>query len=151
MLNLLGYTSLFTIGPNLYICRLGPLVGHWTMRYEAKNKYFKSLATRLGNFINLPYSLAMHHQQLQCYYNLNKEVIGHELEVGPGDTVSADILQNLGIFLLNTEIPYRYVSSVSPPPPPIVFYYSVGVYVYMSYYYYCSTRWVKVEGVEYRR
>ena len=65
----------------------------------------------------------MRHQQLQCYYNLNKEVIGHELEVGPGDTVSADILQNLGIFLLNTEIPYRYVSSVSLllPPPQLSF------------------------------
>ena len=122
------------------------------MRYEAKNNYFKNLSTRHGNFINLPYSLAICHQLLQCYYNLNKEVIGHELEVGFGDTVSADILQNLGICLLNTEIAYRYVSSGSPPPT--VFYYSdysVGVYVYMSYYYYCSTRWVKVEGVEYRR
>ena len=75
------------------------------MRYEAKNK---SLATRLGNFINLPYSLAMRHQQLQCY----KEVIGHELEVGPGDTVSTDILWNMGMSLSNTDTPYRYVSIV---------------------------------------
>lgn len=87
------------------------------MRYEAKNKYFKSLATRLGNFINLPYSLAMRHQQLQCYYNLNKEVIGHELEVGPGDTVSTDILRNMGMSLSNTDTPYRYVSLVIQTPP----------------------------------
>ena len=73
------------------------------------------MAARLGNFINLPYSLAMRHQQLQCYYNLNKEIIGHELEVGPGDTVSADILRNLGMSLLSTEIPYRYIMSVLPP------------------------------------
>ena len=86
------------------------------MRYEAKNKYFKSLATRLGNFINLPYSLAMRHQQLQCYYNLNKEVIGHELEVGPGDTVSADTLRNIGMSLSNTETSYRYVSLVIQSP-----------------------------------
>ena len=83
------------------------------MRYEAKNKYFKSLATRLGNFTNLPYSLAMRHQQLQCYYKQevigSKEVIGQELEVGPGDTVSADILRNLGMSLLTTQIPYRYI------------------------------------------
>ena len=87
----------------LLICRLGPLICNWTMRFEAKNKYFKSLATRLGNFINLPYSLAMRHQQLQCYYNLNKEVISHELEVGPGGTVSADILRNLGMSMLSTD------------------------------------------------
>ena len=85
------------------------------MRYEAKNKYFKSLATRLGNFINLPYFLAMRHQQLQCYYNLN-EVIGHELEVGPGDTVSANTLRNIGMSLSNTETPYRYISLVIQSP-----------------------------------
>ena len=106
------------------------------MRYEAKNKYFKSLATRLGNFINLPYSLTMHHQQLQCYYNLNMEVVGHELEVGPGDTVSADILQNFGMSLLSTEIPCRYISSVVPLIVFIALLMLPGIYSYMFYYYY---------------
>ena len=49
----------------------GPLVHHWTMRFEAKHGYFKRLAQSLGNFINLPHSLAMRHQHLQCYWSTN--------------------------------------------------------------------------------
>ena len=30
--------------------RYGPLVRHWTMRYEAKHSYFKRLARSMGNF-----------------------------------------------------------------------------------------------------
>jgi len=37
------------------------------MRYEAKHQYFKSLATHMGNFINITYSLAMRQQSNQCY------------------------------------------------------------------------------------
>lgn len=69
--------------------RFGPLIRHWTMRYEAKHSYFKRLAQVLGkcsynvsmsilmianppgNFINLPYSLAMRHQQLQCHLRVS--------------------------------------------------------------------------------
>ena len=52
---------------NTSVCRYGPLLRHWTMRYEAKHCYFKKLAHSMGNFINLPYSLAMRHQQHQCF------------------------------------------------------------------------------------
>ena len=31
----------------------------WTMRFKAKHQYFKSLASRMGNFINITYSLAV--------------------------------------------------------------------------------------------
>lgn len=34
------------------------------MRYEAKHSYFKKLISNIGNFINLPYTLAMRHQKL---------------------------------------------------------------------------------------
>ena len=44
----------------------GPLVRHWTMRYAAKHSYFKHLAQSMGNFINIEFSLATHHQLLQC-------------------------------------------------------------------------------------
>ena len=65
--------------------RYGPLVRHWTIRYEAKHAYFKGLAQSMGNFINLPYSLAMRHQQLQCYLSMNGgELPGVGLDVGPG-------------------------------------------------------------------
>ena len=74
---------------------------------EAKNKYIKGLAVRLSNFINCLYTLAMRHQQLQCYYNLNNEVISKELEVGPSDGISTDVLQNLGVEVSVADIPYR--------------------------------------------
>ena len=45
---------------------LGSLVRYWTMRYKAKHQYFKSLATQMGNFINVTFSLAMRQQSNQC-------------------------------------------------------------------------------------
>ena len=65
-------------------CRFGPLVRHWTMRYEAKHSYFKKLAQSMGNFINIAYSLAMRHQQLECYHNAYSFIGAHDLEIGPG-------------------------------------------------------------------
>ena len=47
--------------------RIGPLVRQWTMRFEAKHQYLKSLATRMGNYINVCYSLAVRHQSYLCY------------------------------------------------------------------------------------
>jgi len=41
----------------------------------------------MGNFVNVPYSLAMRHQLYQCYLNLNTERLPgwtHNLDVGPG-------------------------------------------------------------------
>ena len=71
----------------LFYLRYGPLVRHWTMRYEAKHAYFKRLAQSMGNFINLPYSLAMRHQQLQCYYAANYQEIDENcLDFEPCDT-----------------------------------------------------------------
>ena len=37
------------------------------MRFEAKHQYLKALATRIGNYINICYSLAVRHQSYQCY------------------------------------------------------------------------------------
>ena len=66
-------------------CRFGPLVRQWTMRYEAKHNYFKKLSQRLGNFINLPWSLSTRHQQWSCYQWLNNKQIGSgSPEFGPG-------------------------------------------------------------------
>ena len=80
-----GPSRILNLFAGLSIFRFGPLVRHWTMRYEAKHSYFKQLAQSMGNFINLPYSLAMRHQQLQCYWSINdKEIPGTGLTVGPG-------------------------------------------------------------------
>ena len=44
------------------------------MRFEAKHRYFKWLATYIGNFKNVAYTMATRHQGQQCYYsNVNKE------------------------------------------------------------------------------
>lgn len=62
---------------------------YWTMRYEAKHSYFKKLAQAMGNFINLPYSLAMRHQQLECFNNVNvKDIPGDDMEIGPGSYIN---------------------------------------------------------------
>ena len=73
----------------MFIYRFGPLVRHWTMRYEAKHSYFKQLAQSMGNFVNAPYSLAMRHQLYQCYLNLNGNDLpgwthAQNVEAGPG-------------------------------------------------------------------
>ena len=66
------------------LCRFGPLVRHWMMRFEARDRYFKRLAVQLGNIINVAYSLAMRHQRLKCYHSLEKTTIeGEEVEIGP--------------------------------------------------------------------
>ena len=68
------------------------------MRYEAKYSYFKKLAQSMGNFINLPYSLAMRHQLLQCYNSTNDaDVLGAGLTVGPGTNHMVHIEYSLAI------------------------------------------------------
>jgi len=46
-----------------FVCtyRFGPLINHWTARFEAKHKYFKHLANVIGNFANVCYSLTLRH------------------------------------------------------------------------------------------
>ena len=86
----------------VYFYRFGPLVRHWTMRYEAKHSYFKRLTQSVNNFINLPYSLASRHQQYQCYLNTNtKELPGcvDDIDVGPGDI-------NFVLLFVVMHVPY---------------------------------------------
>ena len=80
---------------SLRTCRFGPLVRAWTMRFEARHKYFKRLAVQLGNFINIGFSLAMRHQRLQCYHQLSNTLEGEELEIGPGTMIAAEAVDGL--------------------------------------------------------
>ena len=71
-----------------FFFRVGPLIRHWTMRYEAKHQYFKHLASTMGNYINICYSLAMRHQCLQCYLHASGAVVHtDDQEVGNGTCV----------------------------------------------------------------
>ena len=73
--------------------RFGPLINHWTTRFEAKHKYFKNLANVMGNYTNICYSLALRHQLQHCYLSLNNETLpGEENEVGPGDVYDMNIV-----------------------------------------------------------
>lgn len=83
--------------------RFGPLVRHWTMRFEAKHSYFKQLAHSMGNFVNITYSLATRHQHYQCYLNLNTEELPgyeHNMEVGPGWILFSLILIVLCLYVV---------------------------------------------------
>ena len=58
------------------LCRIGPLIRHWCMWYEAKHSYFKRLAKNAWNFRNIGKTLVSRHQWLMCYY-LNSAEVGH--------------------------------------------------------------------------
>ena len=53
---------------HIYVCRYGPLVRFWCMRFEGKHNMFKDLAHRVKNFKNIPKTMAFRHQELVCYY-----------------------------------------------------------------------------------
>ncbi len=65
------------------------------MRFEARHRYFKRLALQLGNFINIPFTLAMRHQKLQCYHQLSDTLEGEEVDIGPGHTILAKAIEGL--------------------------------------------------------
>ena len=66
-------------------CRFGPLVRHWTMRYEAKHNYLKKMGQNVGNYINISWTLAMRHQYLQCYNSISGDKLFEtKPEIGPG-------------------------------------------------------------------
>ena len=50
-----------------FTIRFGPMKRTWCMRFEAKHRYFKRLATYIGNYKNVAYTLATRHQGQQCY------------------------------------------------------------------------------------
>lgn len=58
------------------------MVISWCMRMEAKNSYFKKVA-RIGNFKNIPYSVAKRHQRLLCAYLQGPFFTHDELQCGP--------------------------------------------------------------------
>ena len=65
--------------------RIGPLVRHWTMRYEAKHQQFKQLSCIIGNYINICHTLAERHQMCQCHWLSSEGTYNIQLEVGSGE------------------------------------------------------------------
>lgn len=58
------------------------MVNTWCMRMEAKNSYFKRIG-QIGNFKNLPLSIARRHQKLLCAYLQGPFFDFDEVESGP--------------------------------------------------------------------
>ena len=52
------------------------------MQMEAKHSYFKRIA-QIGNFINLPYSVAIRHQKLVCANLQGKFFDYDDVQSGP--------------------------------------------------------------------
>ena len=61
-------------------------MGQRCMRFEAKHHYFKRLAQGMNNLKNLPKTLAVRHQRLQCYSLCEENgYLKPVSETGPGE------------------------------------------------------------------
>ena len=81
----------------------GPMVRTWCMRYEAKHRYIKRLAAFIGNFTNLPFSMAermLLHEHLSLCEKGNvshqkTNVVGNGKRVFAGETNYCHSLQQI--------------------------------------------------------
>lgn len=82
----------------------GPLIEFWTMRFEAKHRYFKQIVRHMGNFININFSLATKHQLM----------IAHHLHVTTTPpTVSAARVSQVPVAVLHANV-QEGIRRVSP-------------------------------------
>ena len=70
----------------------GPLVGMWTMRFEAKHSFFKQVVRHMRCFKYILLSLAVKHQFMLAYHLESTTVEKSILTVAAVSTVSVDIL-----------------------------------------------------------
>ena len=84
--------------------RIGPLQTSWCMRMEAKNNYFKK-AGRIGNFKNVPYSVAKRHQRLMAAYLQGSFFSYSELECGP---CKCSFLSSCGVLCFSFVCVYMH-------------------------------------------
>ncbi|KAL2095439.1 hypothetical protein ACEWY4_010158 [Coilia grayii] len=71
----------------------GPLVGHWTLQFEAKHSFFKQVIRHTNCFKNVPLSLATKHQ-LMMSYHLNSSTYEKDgLEITKASKVPVDVLK----------------------------------------------------------
>ncbi|CAN7999370.1 unnamed protein product [Ixodes hexagonus] len=73
------------------IRELGPLQQFWSMRFEAKHQYLKSLASRIKNFRNITLTLSKRHQLMQSH-QLKELSLDAELMAPSGKPVDQSAL-----------------------------------------------------------
>lgn len=80
------YPSLFTAKLHYLlhypdnILDFGPVRHLWCFRFEAKHKYFKSVAKISNNFKNLDYTMSHRHELHQCY--MNSKPVSEGISIG---------------------------------------------------------------------
>lgn len=82
------------------IRQFGPLVGLWTMRFEAKHSFFKHVIRHSNCFKNVPLSLAFKHQLMISYHmrasSFEKPVLElTNVSTVPIDVLKTDIVENI--------------------------------------------------------
>lgn len=77
--------------PHMIRC-FGPLVGMWTMRFEAKHSFFKQVVRHTRCFKNILLSLAVKHQFMMAYHLESTTIDSSSLTVSAVSTVSVDIM-----------------------------------------------------------
>lgn len=75
------------------IRRFGPLVGQWTMRFEAKHSFFKQVIRHTSCFKNVPLTLASNHQMMITYHLSSLSLSKSDLEVSAVSTLPVDLLK----------------------------------------------------------
>ena len=71
----------------------GPLVGLWTMRFEAKHNFFLKIVKHSSCFKNVPFSLAVKYQFMIGYHLSSPNIDKPVLEVSDASTVPLELLK----------------------------------------------------------
>ena len=87
------------------ICKFGPLVALWTMRFEAKHSFFKRVVRRTTCFKNVLLSLAQRHQFLMAHHLHMCSFPKSPLEVANVSTLPIDVLKEDIAFALKRRHP----------------------------------------------
>ena len=83
----------------------GPLVGVWTIRFEAKHSFFKQVARHTNNFRNIALTLASKHQQLISYHLHSSSLSASNVEVTNVSIVPVDVLNEEVVLALRLKYP----------------------------------------------
>lgn len=77
--------------PHMIRC-FGPLIGLWTMRFEAKHSFFKQVARHTNCFKNIARSLAIKHQFMLAYHTHSWSLKKSSLDVTDVSIMPVDVL-----------------------------------------------------------
>ncbi len=72
----------------------GPLVHFWTMRFEAKHRFFKRIVRQTGCFRNILMTMARKHQSMIAYHTNNCNNQRPALSVSQRTLVAVDVLKD---------------------------------------------------------